>query len=424
MRLGRERWTGILWVCLALGATSTTTGAAAAATPEPPAATAAAPADEVARLREALEALRQEYAGRIATLEERLAALEKSQSEAATAAPAASADAGGGAAAPVASSKVFNPDIAVIGNFVGAAGKTPGGGEPSLSLQESEFSFQAVVDPYARADFFLTFGPEEVGVEEGYLTFPALPGGLLGKVGKMREAFGRVNTEHPHTLPFADLPLISRNLLGGEALSDSGISLARLLPAPGFFLEATGQVFRGESDVFRAETRGDLQYAGRLRAYRDVTESTNVDLGGSIAYGHNGVTADSKTRLVGADLTVRYRPLRRSIYTGVLARGEAVWSRREDPAAGTVSAFGAYGYLGYQFARRWTAGVRLDSAERADAPGLRDKGGSFVLTYRPSEFSLVRGQYRRTSFADRDEPANEFLFQFLFTIGAHGAHPF
>ena len=210
MRLGRERWTGILWVCLALGATSTTTGAAAAATPEPPAATAAAPADEVARLREALEALRQEYAGRIATLEERLAALEKSQSEAATAAPAAPADAGVAAAAPVASSKVFNPDIAVIGNFVGAAGKTPGGGEPSLSLQESEFSFQAVVDPYARADFFLTFGPEEVGVEEGYLTFPALPGGLLGKVGKMREAFGRVNTEHPHTLPFADLPLLSR----------------------------------------------------------------------------------------------------------------------------------------------------------------------------------------------------------------------
>ncbi len=406
MRLGRKRWTGMLSACLAIAGAWTTAGTAAAATQAPPAATAAA--DEVARLREALEALRQEYAGRIATLEERLAALEKSQSE----------------AAPVAPAKVFNPDIAVIGNFVGAAGTTPGGGEPSLSLQESEFSFQAVVDPYARADFFLTFGPEEVGVEEGYLTFPALPGGLLGKVGKMREAFGRVNTEHPHTLPFADLPLLSRNLLGGEALSDSGISLAKLLPAPGFFLEATGQVFRGESDVFRAETRGDLQYAGRLRAYRDVTESTNVDLGGSIAYGNNGVTADSKTRLVGADLTVRYRPLRRSIYTGVLARGEAVWSRREDPAAGTVSAFGAYGYLGYQFARRWTAGVRLDSAERADAPGLRDKGGSFVLTYRPSEFSLVRGQYRRTSFADRDEPANELLFQLLFTIGAHGAHPF
>jgi hypothetical protein len=326
-------------------------------------------------------------------------------------------------AAPVGASKVFNPDMAAIGNFVGVVGPTPGGGEPSLSLQESEFSFQAVVDPYARADFFLTFGEEEVGVEEGYITFPTLPGGLLGKVGKMREAFGRVNTEHPHTLPFADRPLLSRNLLGGEALSDSGISLAKLLPVPGLFLEATGQVYRGESDVFHAPTRGDLQYLGRLRAYQDVTESTNVDLGGSIAYGNNGVTPDSKTRLLGADLTVRYRPLRRSIYTSVLARGEAVWSRREDPNGGTVNAFGAYGYLGYQFARRWTAGVRLDTSERADAAGVRDKGGSFVLTYRPSEFSLVRAQYRRTTFAE-ETPANELLFQFLFTIGAHGAHPF
>ena len=75
-------------------------------------------------------------------------------------------------------SKVFNPDIAAIGNFVGAAGQSPGGGEPSLNMQEAELSFQAVVDPYARADFFVTLGPEEVALEEGYITFPTLPGGL------------------------------------------------------------------------------------------------------------------------------------------------------------------------------------------------------------------------------------------------------
>jgi hypothetical protein len=437
------RWSGTLWTVAALAAAAPGLARADVAAPAAPQAATAAAGDEISRLRESLEALRLEYVGRIAALEERLAALEKSQAapppaEATAAAPgppsppapppppAAPATDGGAlaaSAAPVGSSKVFNPDMAAIGNFVGAVGPTPGGGEPSLSLQESEFSFQAVVDPYARADFFLTFGEQEVGVEEGFITFPTLPGGLLAKVGKMREAFGRVNTEHPHTLPFADLPLLSRNLLGGEALSDSGISLAKLLPVPGFFLEATGQVYRGESDVFQAPTRGDLQYVGRLRAYQDVTESTNVDLGGSIAYGNNGVTAGSKTRLLGADLTVRYRPLRRSIYTSVLARGEAVWSRREDPVGGTVDAFGAYGYLGYQFARRWTAGVRLDTAEHASAAGVRDQGGSFILTYRPSEFSLVRAQYRRTTFAE-GEPANELLFQFLFTIGAHGAHPF
>jgi hypothetical protein len=35
----------------------------------------------------------------------------------------------------------------------------------------------------------------------------------------------------------------------------------------------------------------------------------------------------------------------------------------------------------------------------------------------------VRGQYRRTRYAE-DVTANEFLFQFNFAIGAHGAHVF
>jgi hypothetical protein len=431
-------------------------GASARAAPEGgPSETPSAPAgDQIAALRQSLEALRQEYADRIAAIESRLAALERSASGSvasapppaapeppvtapapappaappATAAipPGAAGDSGAGSlpvyGGAAQTSKIFNPDIAAIGDFVGVAGPTPGSGEPSLSLQESELSFQAIVDPYARADFFFTFGPEEVGVEEGYITFPALPGGFLMKVGKMREAFGKVNTEHPHTLPFADLPLVSRDLLGGEALSDSGISVARLVPIPWFFLEATGQVYSGSSDVFQAPTRGDLQYLGRLRAYQDITESTNLDVGGSIAYGNNGVTADSKTRLLGTDLTLRWRPLQRSIYTSVMARGEAVWSRREE-TSGAVSAFGAYGYLGYQFGRRWTAGVRLDTSEHADNSGLRDTSGSFILTYKPSEFSLVRGQYRRTTFGE-EKPVDEFLFQFLFAIGAHGAHPF
>jgi hypothetical protein len=218
-------------------------------------------------------------------------------------------------------------------------------------------------------------------------------------------------------------PLVAKNLLGGEdGLADSGISLARLIPNPWLFLEATGQVYRGESSVFKAPTRGDLAYVGHLRAYRDVTESTNLDLGGSIAYGHNGVDDASTTRLLGADLTLRYRPLRRSIYTSLIARGELAWSRRQAPA-GTVDAFGAYGYLEYQVARRWSAGLRYDSSERAELPGVRDKGGSFIVNFRPSEFSLVRTQLRRTSFGD-GATANELLFQFLFAIGAHGAHPF
>jgi hypothetical protein len=291
-------------------------------------------------------------------------------------------------------------------------------------MQEAEVSFQAVVDPYARADFFVTVGPEEVALEEGYITFPTLPGGFLTKVGKMRDAFGKVDAQHAHTLPFIDRPLVTKNLTGGEdGLADAGISVARLIPNPWLFFEATGQVYRGSSEVFKAPTRGDLAYVGHLRAYRDLGESTNIDLGGSIAYGHNGATAHTTTRLLGADATLRWKPLRRSIYTHLLARGELTWSQA-GTANDSFDAVGGYGFVEYQFGRRWTAGLRYDNSERAYSPGLRDEGGSFILTYKPSEFSLVRAQYRHTRFAGEENPADELLFQFLFAIGAHGAHPF
>ena len=77
----------------------------------------------------------------------------------------------------------------------------------------------------------------------------------------------------------------------------------------------------------------------------------------------------------------------------------------------------------YQFGRRWFAGVRYDNSQRAFAPNLRDTGGSFILTYWPSEFSQIRGQYRHTHYGE-GRTANEGLFQFIFAIGAHGAHPF
>ncbi len=398
--------------------------------------------EEIARIRRELDTLRQDYGSRMTALEARLAAVEpapppapaptaeppRAPEPATAAVPPGAAAEGGPSALPVygggaAGSKVFNPDIAVIGDFIGAAGRSPGSGEPSLEMHESELSFQAVVDPYARADFFITFGPDGAGVEEGFITFPTLPGGLLLKVGKMRDAFGKVDSQHNHVLPFIDRPLLSKNLLGGEdALADSGISIARLIPNPWLFLEATGQVFRGESTVFKAPTRADLAYVGHLRAYQDLSESTNIDVGGSAAYGHNGVGLDTTTRLLGVDATLRYRPLRRSIYTHLLVRGELAWSRRQDLAA-SPTAVGGYGYLEYQFGRRWFAGVRYDDAGRADAPAVRDRGGSFILTYWPSEFSQVRAQFRHTSFGDRPT-ADELLFQFIYAIGAHGAHPF
>src|SRR4029078_5371500 len=124
------------------------------------------------------------------------------------------------------------------------------------------------------------------------------------KVGKMKAQFGKVNTMHAHTLPWVDAPLPMRNLLGGEeGLNDYGVSISKLIMNPFMFLQATGEVYNGDNDVFRGYKRSDLGYVGRLRGYRVRTESMNLDLGTSFAYGHNDANPDSKTRLFGVDAT-------------------------------------------------------------------------------------------------------------------------
>src|SRR5262249_10718411 len=140
-----------------------------------------------------------------------------------------------------------------------------------------------------------------------------------------------------------------QNLFGGdEGLSDSGISVSKLILNPLMFLEATGEVYQGNSGIFQSHKRSNVSWVGRLRGYRDVTESTNIDVGGSIAYGTNDVGPGFHTRLVGLDATLCYRPLKRAIYRRLQARTEMFWSKRAEEAF-DVNAFGMYVSGEYQF---------------------------------------------------------------------------
>jgi len=267
----------------------------------------------------------------------------------------------------------------------------------------------------------------------------------------MRGSFGKVNTQHRHVLPWVDRPLVNEYLLGGEdGIRDTGFSISRLLPsAGGVFLDATGEVFRGNSsNIFQQRSRNDLTTLGHLRAYRDITESTNVDVGFSIARGHHApAVADGPfaiappeqsnqanilllpaegnflvSRIYGMDATVRWKPLRRSIYHSFLARTEMVWHHRQEPF-GLSKRFGYYASAEYQFARRWFGGVRIDRADRLIGPKDTDTQQSVLVTYWPSEFSQIRAQYRHGRYAGFGD-SNELLFQLQFSIGSHGAHPF
>ena len=426
-------------------------GTAVAQTSAPAAAPSSQAADQESKIRDLED--------RIIALENMVRELKAAQGQpAAAAAPPAAVPAQPAAAAQAAPAEVeqppqvstggatsmakaLNPDISVIGDFLGAAGHNSIRGTPSLQMHESEVGFQAVIDPYARGDFFISFGEEGVDLEEGYITFTALPAGLVAKVGKMRSAFGKVNTLHNHVLPWTDRPLMTENLVGGEdGINDAGISVTRIFQGPkGLFFDGTAQVFRGDSaDVFKANSRRDLSVVGHFRGYKDITESTNLDIGASYARGHNDLETSSSgpmflTNLYGLDATLRWKPLRRSIYHSFIARSEFVWSKRDGWNALARAAnplldasqrtFGYYASADYQLARRWFAGIRYDHSGRARNASQKDQGGSFVLTYWPSEFAQLRGQYRATNFAE-GITANELLFQVQFSLGAHGAHPF
>ena len=125
--------------------------------------------EEIDQLRRDIATLRKLYEQRIADLEAQMAALQQGQppqTAAPTGVPAPLPPGADGAAgpsgalpvygAPAAGSKIFIPDIAVIGDFIGAAGHNRVAPSPAFEMHESEASFQAVVDPYARGDFFLS----------------------------------------------------------------------------------------------------------------------------------------------------------------------------------------------------------------------------------------------------------------------------
>ncbi len=326
---------------------------------------------------------------------------------------------------------VFNPNISVIGDVLGWVGHNPVDNQPSLELHEAEIGLQAIVDPYARADFFVTFGSQtgDVSIEEGYITFLNLPGDFLVKAGKLKGAFGKVNTEHLHVRLFADTPLFMTNLLGTEdGIEDAGVSVSRLIPMPAeIFLEATAQLFQGTStELFQAHSRNDVEPLFHLKAYRDLSESTNLEIGGSWTRANNLEGPGFTTALTGVDATLHWKPLQQGLYHSVLVRGEWMLSDRQMASGTTVHAAGGYLLGQVQLGRRWFAGWRHDECDHGDDASLHDRGDSAILTFWPSEFSQVRTQLRRNRYERTDGAvtATELLIQLQFVIGAHGAHPF
>jgi hypothetical protein len=357
----------------------------------------------------------------------------------------------------------LNPDIAAIldvtGGFSERAPRTLAGDDPDLkgglsdhsagfTVQEVEVAVQSIVDPYLRADLFLTI-PNLSGleIEEGFVTTTALPLDLQLKAGIFRSAFGRQNGQHLHVQDFTRRPLINTAYLGTDGLRPPGAQLSWLAPLP-FFLQLNLEAFSvappddlSQLSSFGGGRRRDLTYAVEIEAFGAASESFSVLAGLNAAFGRTPGMAppmesaiaapayeNARTQLLGADLYVKYKPPNVAEGYFNLAFTAEYFYRRVRDAAETVADGGIYGQLVAQLARRWSVGVREDILgipASVIQPRVTRTSGS--LTFTPSEFARVRAYVER-EFTDGQglSPADSFAayLQIEAAIGAHGAHAF
>lgn len=335
-------------------------------------------------------------------------------------------------------SNILNPNISAIGWFQGEAGRRHAGEEVSaFQFKEVEVSVQSIIDPYARADFFIAVEPPEgkVELEEGYITWFNLPYNLALRAGKMKGNFGKFNRAHRPETAFADRPLAHEAYFGEEGLSGAGGSLSWHVPNPWLFVNLDAEVLTSpeaaKAPAFDKARKKDLLYIGRANGYYDLTESANIAFGGNYAYGSAGhefnVLSSSsstlKSQLYGMDLTFRWKNPRRAIYRSLFWQTEVFWNKRDLNTESYIMSAGLFSHLEYQFTRRWRTGGRYDWTESPTDSSKHDQGGLYYLTFMPSEFNLISLQGRHVKRGDGSKETLGWL-KVTFNIGPHGTHPF
>lgn len=322
-----------------------------------------------------------------------------------------------------------NPNMSVIGDFR-ASYSSSARRHVDAEFHEAELAIQSVVDPYARADFFLSVGRDpETGnfgldLEEAFLTTLDLPAGLQLKAGKFRSAFGKVNIVHPHALPFIDLPTVSLNYLGDEGLNDEGVSVSWLVPNPyDFYQELTFELTRGPMDnpSFVRSDADRFLYVAHLKNFWDLTDNATLELGLSGAAGQNDSMFASV--LGGVDLTYKWKPLQFNTYQSFVLQTEALLSKRRISPEVMVTSWGMYALATLQLDKRLFLTGRFDYSNLPGDASFVERAYSATLGWLATEFQKVELGFKATT-SNSFPGMNQVVLRSVFVIGAHGAHAY
>ena len=312
-----------------------------------------------------------------------------------------------------------------------------------ISLREAELGIQGVLDPFARADVFISF--EDGGaptIEEGFVTWLYLPFGLQAKAGIFKTNFGKINRTHRPELPQTDYPKLIKNFLGGEGQGEPGISISGLIPNPwDIYSEFTGEILTPSDEGVKGK---DQIYLAHLKNFFAITNNSSIELGFSFQTRDISDTDDAtvtkrnfRQTMEGIDLTYIWRPAGQRLYKSFTWQTEFFASQSEvgsfDDDGFTedvkdINSFGFYTFGEYQLTRRLFAGVRFDYSQFPTNDKDSEWAISPYLTFWQSEFTRLRLEYshseRNSVTTPVEEGDNSLTLQATFSLGKHRPHPF
>jgi hypothetical protein len=408
-------------------------------------------AAEVARLRSAVDSLAAELT-RLGRADQPAAQDELARLRAAAAAAAASTPAEPEQDQEFVgrqrSLQALNPEISVNADVFGFVNPDDVDAD-NFTPREFELSLQASLDPFSRAKLFISrheAGPEvaafaEAGhaeehaeeggfdVEEGYVEWVSLPGGLGLKLGKFQQRFGTLNRWHSHALPFQSRSLPHLAYLGEEALAQTGASVSWLVPlgggAAGTY-EVAVEVTRSGSGLFGESTRPSV--LGHVNGFWHLSPAIDLELNGSWINGsYEDETAFLDRDVLGVELAFNWIPPALSRQRGLTVRGGLMVLEgllpEEDDLTGTVRpdghAMGLWSMAEVRLSQSWLVGARFDRAESPHDPDVTQTLLSPTLTWWQSEFVRVRAEYDVLGSFGDNMSTGLFALQVTFAMGPH-----
>ncbi len=317
---------------------------------------------------------------------------------------------------------VDNPSISFVVDGK-ARTNTQGDDGVGFLLGSAELFLSAPIDPYVRGYASINGTSEEsFDVEEAALVTTALPMNLTVKGGRFFADVGRFPHWHDEALPFVERPQSIDRIFGGETRAE-GVETAWLAPFDQYF-ELTGGVYNSIGElpddlggVVGQPSYSELTYLVRPKTYVDVTDTLNVEAGGTFF----AAPSDTRRRLWGIDLTIRHQPGTSSLYQGTVVGSEWYWNNQDflelDGGSSRYRRNGGYAYFESFFGRAFSGGLLFDHAE--DVAGATDRQDSYsgFLTWRPSEFQRLRFQIDQIDQAGPND--QRFWLQWTAFIGSH-----